>query len=89
MKTFKQHSEVGDMWMGAATDRGVDEAGLVIILIVDQLDIGDLDISLLLHGRLNRLAKTDGVLVVGQAGKYKWVSDRDVLATDKVPAVRK
>lgn len=67
----------------------MDEAGLVIIFIVDQLNIGDLDISLLLYGRLNRLAKPDRVLVVGQAGKHKRVSDRDILATDKVPVARK
>lgn len=65
----------------------MDEAGLVIVLIVDQLNIGDLDISLLFYGRLNRLAKPDRVLVIGQAGKHKRVSDCDVLATDKAPAV--
>ncbi len=65
----------------------MDETGLVIVLIVDQLNISDLYISLLFHGRLNRLAKPDRVLVIGQAGKHKRVSNRNALATDKVPEV--
>ena len=72
-----------------ATDRGVDEAGLVIVLIVDELNISDLYTSLLFYGCLDLLAKLDRVLVIGQAGKHKRVSDRDLLATDKVPAVLK
>lgn len=45
----------------------MDEAGFVVVLIVDELDIDNLNINLLFHGRLNLLAKLDRVLVVGQA----------------------
>jgi len=69
------------------TDRGVYEAGLVIVLVVDELNIGDLDIGLFFYGSLNLLAKLDRVLVVGQARKHKRVSDCDSPATDKVPVV--
>jgi len=71
----------------AATDRGVNEAGLVIVLIVDELDIGDLDTGLFFYSRLDLLAKLDRVLVIRQAGKHKRVSDRDSLATDEVLAM--
>jgi hypothetical protein len=70
-----------------ATNPGVDEAGLVVVLVLNELDINDLNISLLFHGRLDILAKLDVVLVIGQAGlegKRKWVSDRDVLAYNGV-----
>jgi len=77
-------------WTRVTTNRGVDEAGLVTVLIVDELDIDDLDTSLLFHGRLNFLAKFDGVLVIRQAGregKHKLVSDRDSLVADEAPRV--
>jgi hypothetical protein len=71
-ETWTRHSNSAiEVWVRweRATDHGVDEAGLVIVLILDELDIDDLDINLLLHSRLDLLAKLDRVLVIGQA---KW-----------------
>lgn len=73
-------------WTRAATNRGVDEASLVTVLIVDELDIDDLDVNLLFHSHLNFLSKLDRVLVIGQAGrkgKYKLVSGRGSIVADE------
>lgn len=73
-------------WTKVATNRGVDEASLVTVLIVDELDIDDLDVDLLFHSHLNFLSKLDRVLVIGQArrkGKHKLVSDRDSTVADE------
>lgn len=56
-------------WKRVATNLGVDEASLMTVLIVDELNIDDLDVNLLFYSRLNFLAELDRVLVIGQAGR--------------------